>query len=204
MPIRNILFATALFGAAIAAAGQAPAQTVHRVTDVAANDVLNIRAGASAATQIVGFYSPYAVAIEVLRVTPDGRWGFVGLGEGNGWVAMRYLADWPTPAGEVPRPLRCSGTEPFWNLLMYPRGAEYTEPGMDRRNLNLLSEAVTDTGFEVMFEEGPTLNRYLTVTRGACGDGMSDREFGWRATVRTQAPDGDYAATGCCTFDGNF
>ncbi len=188
----------------IVAAVQAQSRpTVHAVTDVESDDVLNIRSEPSARSEILGSYFPYAIAIEVLETTPDGRWGMVGLGEGNGWVSMRYLTDWPTPADEIPRPLRCFGTEPFWDLSMYPRGSEYTELGRERRDLNILSEDVTPTGFLARFEEGPTLNRVLEVAAGYCGDGMSDRRFGWSAVMSTQAPDGDYTDTGCCTLDGN-
>ncbi|HGG04386.1 MAG TPA: SH3 domain-containing protein, partial [Aliiroseovarius sp.] len=89
------------------------------VTGVAADDVLNIRAEPSARSAIVGQLGPQAINVEVIAFSDNGKWGKVSTGEGNGWVAMRFLErSNHTPAGEVPRPMACFGTEPFWALGM--------------------------------------------------------------------------------------
>lgn len=175
------------------------------VTGVDADDTLNIRSAPDAGAEIVGEYGPYALNIEVLRTSPDGKWGFVGVGERNGWTAMRYLqASEHQDPNAFPRPMACFGTEPFWSLNVTARGDEYQEMGEDRRDLAMTVERVANNGAMAVFEEGPTLNRTLIVKRGYCSDGMSDREFGWQATLFNDAPDGSAVATGCCTLDANF
>ncbi len=175
----------------------------YQVTDVAADDVLNIRTAADATSDIIGSYGPYAQHIEVLRTTPDGKWGFVGLGERNGWTAMRYLSPTPALADSMPRPMRCFGTEPFWSLNMFPKGDEFHALGDTRRDLSLVSERLAANGALAVFEEGPTLSRTLIISRGYCDDGMSDREFGLHATLFNDNPEGSTVLSGCCTGDAS-
>lgn len=184
-----------------AAAQELPA--AFGVTNVAKEDVLNIRAAPSARSAIIGTYAPDDLNIEVLSTSPDGKWGRVGVSEGNGWVAMRFLArSEDTPTDTLPRPLICSGTEPFWTLAMTPGGDEYLTPD-DRRDLTLTAKVAAPQGYLVTFTEGATLTHTLIVQRGLCSDGMSDRDFGWRAMLFKQAPDGNTLAAGCCTLDAH-
>mgnify|MGYP000271214598 CR=1 FL=1 len=198
--MRPIIFA--LFCATPAIAQDLPA---HFVTNgVAADDTLNVRAMPDAAADIIGEYGPYTLNIEVIRTTRDGNWGLVGIGEGNGWVAMRYLerSNHQDP-NTFPRPMTCHGTEPFWNLNVTVRGDEYQEMGGTRRDLTMISENTALNGAIAVFKEGPTLNRTLIVQKGYCDNGMLDREFGWKATLFNEAPDGNYVQSGCCTLDAN-
>lgn len=174
------------------------------VTDVADDDALNIRANPSAGAEVIGTFGPYRLNIEVLRLSDDGKWGLVGLGEGNGWTSMRYLArsDHQDP-NAFPRPLSCFGTEPFWSLNVTVRGDEYQLMGDTRRDLTITQERVATNGAFATFLEGPTLERTLIVQTGYCSDGMSDREYGWRATLFNDAPDGSTVQSGCCTLDTN-
>lgn len=176
----------------------------YYVDGVATDDRLNIRARPGAKADIIGTYGPYDLNIEVLNLSRNGKWARVGLGERNGWVAIRFLkpSDHNDPNG-FPRPMICSGVEPFWTLATYPKGDEYDAPDTGRRDLNMLHEAAAPNGYIATWEEGPTLNRTLIVERAACGDGMSDRDFGWRATLFNEAPDGNSVQTGCCTMDTN-
>ncbi|MDP2083331.1 MAG: peptide-binding protein [Pseudotabrizicola sp.] len=174
----------------------------YSVKGVSANDVLNIRAEPSATADIMDEIGPYSLNIEVLNLSPDGRWGRVGLPEGNGWVSMAFL-DLIEPDDRyiVQRPLSCMGTEPFWSVSLYPRGAEYNSPDTGAVPMTVTHEAVAPEGFFVQLEEGPTLNRNLVITREACSDGMSDRAFGFATRMFTEAPDGNSALQGCCTLD---
>ena len=188
----------ALFGFAI------DAQTLperYMVTDVAADDVLNIRSEPTSGSDVIGELGPYTLNVEVLR-TQDG-WGYIGAGEQSGWVSMRYLADNPPPPNEVPRPLACFGTEPFWSLTLHPRGAEYNDPNVGRRPLAILRESVAYNGYVIEAQEGPTLIRTVTINALPCNDGMSDRDFGMSMTMFTEAPDGNSVQTGCCTLQVN-
>lgn len=179
-----------------------PFPASYSVKGVAANDVLNIRAEPSAKAKVMGKIGPYDLNIEVLELSSDSKWGKVGLPEGNGWVSMTYLdlitSDDPYV---VQRPLSCMGTEPFWSVSLYPRGAEYNSPDTGAVPMTVTHEAVADHGFLIQLEEGPSLNRTLIVTREGCSDGMSDRAFGFSTRMFTEAPDGNMALQGCCTLD---
>ena len=174
------------------------------VNDVASDDRLNIRSEPNAGADIVGSYPPYALNIEVLGTTPDGRWGEVGFGEGNGWVAMRYLARTPDEsADEVPRPLICAGTEPFWSLGLFPRGDSFERAGEPREPLSEISSARGENGFVISFSGETAGTSTLVVQRATCSDGMSDRIFGWAALLYKAGQETDTVFSGCCTFEGN-
>lgn len=172
------------------------------VKDVASDDVLNIRAEPNASSPIIGALGPYGINIEVLKLSPDGKWGMVSGGDRNGWASMRYLErSNHVGAQEIPRPMTCFGTEPFWALGMYPGGDEYELAGDGRRDLTMINEVVAYRGYAAVFQEGPTLNRTLLIERGYCDDGMSDLEYGWRATLLNETPQGSSLHFGCCTLD---
>ena len=173
-----------------------------QVKDVAENDVLNIRAEPAADARIIGSIRPFELFVEVLRLSDDGKWGLVGVPEGNGWVSMRFLH--PLPQDEpwlIPRPLVCFGTEPFWSIGHYPRGSEFQTPDIPRTDISVAAEGVAENGFFAVAEEGPTRTYRLNVTRQTCSDGMSDREYGWAASLFVESPDGNQMLTGCCTLD---
>ncbi len=195
----------AFLGVWAVVAGAAGAQTLpaaFEVQGVAQTDVLNIRAAPSSSAEAVGEIGPFAINIEVIATSPDGKWGKVSIPDGNGWVNMRYLAAAPpVDPYAVPRPLSCFGTEPFWNVGLFPRGAEFNSPDTGAIPMTVVSEAVAQQGFLVQMEEGPTLNRTLIITREICNDGMSDREYGFSARMFLEAPDGNAAVSACCTLD---
>jgi len=197
----RIVAAVLVLGCPVLAIGQTfPAS--YAVKGVSANDVLNIRKEPSATAETLGGIGPFALNVEVLGTTPDGKWGQVGLPEGNGWVAMAFLD--PTPAADpalVPRPLSCLGTEPFWSVSLYAGTAEYHSPETGAVILTLGHEAVAPKGFLFLLEEGPTRARTLVVTRERCSDGMSDRIFGFSTRMFTESPDGNTLSQGCCTLD---
>ncbi|MDG1075988.1 MAG: hypothetical protein P8P65_04965 [Planktotalea sp.] len=168
---------------------------------IAANDTLNIRAEPNASSPKLGSYPPFAINIEMLRVSEDAKWGMIGMSEGNGWVAMRYLKVTPNDTSyTISRPLNCSGTEPFWALNMTPRGTEFTELGASRIDLKDISEAVAQPGSLAKFEEGPTKIYTLMLEPAQCSDRMSDREFGFTGRVFIEAPDGNRYLRGYCTM----
>ncbi|HID07242.1 MAG TPA: hypothetical protein EYP10_08845 [Armatimonadetes bacterium] len=172
------------------------------VTGVASNDVLNIRTEPKASSAIIGTLDPYGFNIEVIKLSPNGKWGMVSAGERNGWVAMRFSKRTnATAPNEIPRPMICFGNEPFWALGMYPNGDEYQLAGESRHDLTPINEVVSYQGYAVVFQEGPTLNRTLMIQRGYCDDGMSDLEYGWRAILLNETPQGSSLNFGCCTLD---
>lgn len=198
--VRVVLAANAFFIiASVACAQDLPA--AFNVIGVASDDVLNVRAAPNAAATIQDKISPYAVSIEVLELSADGAWGLVSTAEGNGWAAMRYLK--PATGQDpnlIPRPMICLGNEPFWSVGLLPRGAEYTTPE-GRADLMVVAESVAPQGYLARLDEGRTLSRTLIITRAHCSDGMSDRRFGFAATLYTESLKGNSALTGCCTLD---
>lgn len=197
--IKCLAFVTCLLGS-VAAAQDFPAS--YFVTDVAADDTLNIRQEPDAASDVLGTYDPYRLNIEVLETTADGAWGKVGLGEGAGWVSMAYLtATLPAEPGTIPRPMLCSGTEPFWSLSLNPSGDDYELMGEPNRTLLMTAEKTADNGYMATFAEGPRSHRTLIIHRLPCSDGMSDRPFGFRATLFNAINGQNGVQTGCCTLD---
>lgn len=173
----------------------------YMVSGVASNDVLNIRAEPDAGSEIIGELGPDTLYVEVLRES-DG-WGYVGATERSGWVSMAFLKPNPAPANDIPRPMTCLGTEPFWNLSFYPGGAHFNAMGENRRDLKILRESVAPNGYVIEAQESPTLTRTIIVNALFCSDGMSGRDFGMSMTMFTEAADGNYVLTGCCTMQVN-
>ncbi|WP_395542619.1 COG3650 family protein [Neotabrizicola sp. sgz301269] len=202
-PGAGFLLGLALAGGAAAPlrAGTLPA--AFMVKGVDGNDLLNIRAEPSAGATVLGTIGPQALNVEVLEISPDGKWGKVAAGgEGNGWVSLAYLERQPVldPA-LVPRPMTCLGTEPFWSLGLFEQGAEWTTPDTPRTDLGEVTEAVAMQGFHVRAEAGPERVFNLTISREWCTDGMSDRQFGFAAKLFIESPDGNALLSGCCTLD---
>lgn len=202
-----IRFALALiFAASTAVADGFPAH--FSVSGVAADDWLNIRSEPRSDAVKVGDFGPYDLNIEVLRTSPDGKWGFVGNGEGNGWTAMRFLERQNhLNAGDFPRPFKCFGNEPFWTMNFGVNGTSYSELAIAQTNmLETLNEDVTYDGMRILggtavLKQSGTVSHTVMFKMAQCSDGMSDREFGWSAVLVTQVPSGQSFEMGCCTMD---
>ncbi|TNC46425.1 peptide-binding protein [Rubellimicrobium rubrum] len=192
--LRWVAIAIALAFSTAATAQDLPGR--FGVTDVAPNDVLNLRERPDPSAPVMGTLPPDAHGIEVLSLSPDGRWGLVPRPEGRAWAAMRFLSPEPFDPRPVPRPLRCLGTEPFWSLRLSKDGAIFETPDQGERPLRQHGEAGGSTGAVAAFDAGgETLD--LTVIRQACSDGMSDRPYGFSALVWNR---GDTFLEGCCTL----
>ena len=173
---------------------------LFRVSGVQAGDLLNVRAGPGVGFAVIDALAP-ASRIEVVALSPDGRWGLLNSGEQSGWAAMRFLTreegeGWQSGA----RPLACFGTEPFWrvNLFLPTHRAEVFFPGEGGFELVLDTAPLPATAFP------PTLaipfsgaREGVAVLRGAlCSDGMSDRRFGIEAQLYWRGDAG--GLSGCC------
>jgi uncharacterized membrane protein len=197
------LLLPALFALAPLAGAAQDLPALYRVTGVAAGDALNLRATPSARAEILGGLPPWATDVEVVRLSPDGRWGQTNLGEGAGWVAMRFLAPQGGPGWQSgQRGLDCAGTEPFWSLRAFlpSHRAEYVTPENGGVELVVEAGALPSTRFP------PTLalpfsgsHQGIAVIRPAdCTDGMSDRAFGLEALVYFQGD--SQGLSGCCSL----
>lgn len=181
------------------------------VTGVTARDVLNLREEPSAGAGVAGSLAADATGIEVVRLSPDGKWGRVSRGEGAAWVSMRYLARQPAAGWEtLGQPLRCLGTEPFWAFdLDTPAGQiRLSRPGQS----DPLPLAIDWSRFGsgaggfagLSLSDGQGGTGFASLTGAACSDGMSDREFSIsvRLFLNLQDPDstGRSGYFGCCTL----
>lgn len=201
--IRPTLFALLL--AAPAALAHVPER--HVVSGVPDGEVLNVRAAASAAAADLGDLAE-GTQVEVLGVDRDGKWGRIVHGEGNGWVALRFLTPVePERVGGSPIPtgLICTGTEPFWSIATdAPDAVTFAEPGPggiaeDRARVEWAGAASGRSGFPAAVRARGAVADYALVLRpAACNDGMSDRDYGWTADLMT----GARLLTGCCRLDG--
>lgn len=174
------------------------------VTGVAANDVLNIRAEASASAPVVGALAPDATGIEVTALDASGRWARIGAGELDGWVSMAYLARRPFPPGDIPAGMRCFGTEPFWSLHFGSGVVSFDMMGDLLPPMPLAAAASSlPPGNRLFGFDGDAGGDRLSgiVEAAACSDGMSDRSFGWRVVLLRQGAGGMSVLTGCCTLD---
>lgn len=179
-----------------------PLPAAYRISNVAAGDVLNIRAAARADAEIVGSLPPDGRGIEVLALSDDGKWALVPLPEGSGWVARRFLAAEPLPAGDrLPRPLRCSGTEPFWSLQLNTRGGSWRSPEEPETALNIPEEFTAPSGYYALAQDAANGEFRLMVSREICSDGMSDRRYGLAARLFRSTPQDNSLLSGCCTLD---
>ena len=188
--------------------GEAAFPALHDVKGVAANDVLNIRAEPDAGAAILGGFAPDQTGVEVVALSPDGKWGLVTTGEASGWAAMAYLdrrpgADWHAMQGA----LNCFGTEPFWSAGIDARMAnrvQFSTPETVDQTLDLVSVWTGDSWHPVagMTFATQDASGMAVVRADACSDGMSDRSYGLSVDFfLTQGGGQDSRALrGCCTL----
>ncbi|MCF3974398.1 SH3 domain-containing protein [Paracoccus salsus] len=172
--------------------------TLFDVAGVASDDVLNIRQRPDARAPIIGRLAADATGIEVVDQTSG--WGRVNTGETSGWVSLRYLA-YRTDVwreGALPGGFRCFGTEPFWDVRL--QDGDLVLSGVEIAEQRHTATAVLGTGVfrdptRAVVADAVT----LVSTPQLCSDGMSERQFGLRATLirHGKAPQ---LMSGCCAI----
>lgn len=179
---------------------------LYDVTGVAVDDTLNVRAEASANSDIVATLSPDAAGIEVLRLDPSGNWGnVVADAETSGWVAIRFLARQPDQVdGRVPAKLACSGTEPFWSMTLSEDGGAYRSPETAfalYRHVGTRNSMNRTDRFTQLYS-GASGIAVATLTKGACFNMMSGMESGWAVDILRSETTIDKATmlSGCCSL----
>lgn len=170
---------------------------LHRVTGVATDDVLNIRAAPDAGSAIIGALSPDATAVEVIAVE-DG-WALVNTEDGSGYAAIRFLKRMDEPDwNSLQTPLTCLGTEPFWSLVL--------DPATDTAKLVASDD---QNGYSLQIEQSWPGNLWapaaaLSLPQGTvvfhpaeCSDGMSERSYGIAVDLFLTQPE-KQRLSGCC------
>ncbi|MDF0599520.1 peptide-binding protein [Psychromarinibacter sp. C21-152] len=196
--------ATAAFLLAAAAVQAQPAY--YRVTGVAADDTLNVRAEPSASSADIGDLPPNAEGIEVIVTDASGDWGRIVWQEGNAWISMHFLAPQDLPAiadTALPAGLQCGGTEPFWGLNLSGTSGVYSDISGTNLSLNLTNARVAEglAQFPVALSLSTTGAGVLaTIQPALCGDGMSDRDYPYSLTLFLETGQGRRFLAGCCSL----
>ena len=194
--------------ACVSAASVAPAQpfpALYDVSGVAADDVLNVRAGPGVGFAVVGALDHDATRVEVLAI--DGNWAQVNAGETAGWASTRYLVARPPVDLTGAARVMCSGTEPFWSLEIAPGDQAYLRtpdsPLVDVFRAWRFQRL--PSSLEKYLLHGEASGRELSVLAqpATCSDGMSDRAYGIDVTVivtGTGWEKGGPTYVGCCSI----
>ena len=198
--IRSLVLAALLCAPIAASAQDLPA--LFSVTDVANDDVLNIRTAPSAQSQIIGEYAPHATGIEVIARSENGRWGLVNVEEGTGWTSLRFLSEEP---GQTmpPAAYTCLGTEPFWSFDVASPNVTWSDFNVDGASLlvDWTGTGMRPDRFAIRALGDLTLLT-ASVRREICSDGMSDRTYGFSVDAIVDQP-GELQpifVSGCCAL----
>ncbi len=184
----------------------------HSVTDVSADDVLNIRADIDyhqdvAESEIIGTIPHDATDVMVTGVSVDigeAKWREVEYNGTLGWVNERYLK--PTNLLlQPPEALQCAGTEPFWNVEISENNSTLMSPDLENQiELDYLQfePGVGRTDLWAHYLGGADDAISLTVIvryTETCFDGMSDLTYDFDAIVLGLGGS-DAPVHGCCTY----
>lgn len=205
--MRYLILLFALLSAPALAQSSLPLPQLFTVTNVAADDSLNVRASPMAGAQDIGDLRPDQT-VEILALSEDGNWGQVSAGENIGWVAMHFLTPTPNTTGDgislpygVPLALSCSGTEPFWTADIISGTSlsitnySYDDPVLETYTMLGMSKPVNIGPYVYGFVSPPLSG---VIRRESCDDGMSATQYGWRIEILKARKDGMSMLTGCC------
>lgn len=204
MRIFLILVTMVLFATTSAHADRQLFPAFYEVTNVASDDVLNVRAGTGAAHPIIEYLAHNDRHIEIVQLSDDGKWGLIGYPGGSGWASMHYLKRQNGQSGpDLPRPLSCGGNEPFWNLKFNQHNNEFTELDQMPHNLATIWQGIPDGMAPVSYGvkmAGGIDEINAVITRSQCSDGMSDKAYGFTINALLSGGIGNRMLAGCCTL----
>jgi len=179
----------------------AAAQTagLYAVQDVAANDTLNVRAGAGAGFADLGDIA-YDGQVRVVGFSADGKWAKVPWADGTAWVSARFLRLIQVEGAVLPKVLHCGGTEPFWSAEITPDAISFEPMGGVSMNATIYA-AVPAEGRPADFIVGILAPPMTGVLRKQiCSDGMSDRDYPWSVVLMDASGIGMKVVEGCCGY----
>lgn len=82
--------------------------------------------------------------------------------------------------------LNLLGTEPFWAMQIKKetKTAKFSRPGSSDIDVAYPAETKTEEGAIILTSQSPDGDIVMTLTKGKCSDGMSDREYPWDAALQ--------------------
>ncbi|MEJ6393318.1 SH3 domain-containing protein [Gymnodinialimonas sp. 2305UL16-5] len=205
--IARFLFVMIFSFFALSAQAQGVFPARYDVQGVASDDVLNLRAGPGADTEIVGSLAPDATSVEILGLNDTGTWALVAQPELTAWASTSFLDRQPgqdqfQPLSQMP--LRCIGTEPFWSVTLDTPGiATLDTPEQEAEDIDLSNYATSANDLRVQSFNGiGSVGPILGVIRRAyCSDGMSDRDYGFTLDFFSDTTGQISHLTGCCRLN---
>jgi uncharacterized membrane protein len=171
---------------------------IYKVKNVASNDVLNIRAGAGSAYLDIGDLA-HDGKIQVIGFNEDGNWAKIKWTVQEGWVSARYLelvSEYTSL--ELPNPLNCGGTEPFWAAQLTSNRLVYSMMDEDEAVASI-EQAVTARGVVENYIIGIVAGSFSGVLKKEiCSDHMSDVDYPWSLVLINQSQKSTQVLEGCC------
>ncbi|MBD3665288.1 SH3 domain-containing protein [Sulfitobacter aestuariivivens] len=182
---------------------------LYNVSGVAADDVLNVRSEPNAGAPIVGTLAADTRDVELIRPNDRQTWALVNIGERSGWVSLAFLQRQPGQwYGAAPDTLWCAGTEPFWSFKVDAGKITYEsqDTATQMGRIDATTQSHNHTGRHAIvgiFErsgDGPYLDSLALLANEVCGDGMSDREYGFALDLILGNMNGFVLQSGCCSL----
>lgn len=175
----------------------------YAVTRVEEDDVLNMRSGPTARSDIIYTIPHDAENLRLLDISDD--WANVYYLGHSGWVYGRYLkAKKPVTLKTVfGAELQCIGTEPHWHLSSQREKLTLGDRESEKKLIiaSQIRNSVnrTDTWLASFgVTQDPSLIYHAVIQTQACDDGMSDRSYPYHIHV-INAYDSELMS-GCCEF----
>lgn len=126
------------------------------------------------------------------------RWLEVSFAGTRGWVNAKFVeGDQPTELeGEK---FNCSGTEPFWGVMLGPSGGEYSDPETKTVLTTERVQPATARLFPLLYRMTDSSGRKYRATvshQNWCTDGMSDYDYAFQVLLSTD----EEFQQGCCVL----
>lgn len=177
-----------------------------QVTNVEADDSLNVRDAPSVKGNVIGGLPPDSKPIEVVSYNDNKTWGRINFEGESGWVSMAYLKPVELPTlsnSNVPFPLVCAGTEPYWTFNVHAEdSATYTDPersSSDPLEIQaLLSPSNTTSQSLSIISKGWSSSATALLKPAYCSNGQSDNLYRWQIDLLIVFGGEHSWLQGCC------